>query len=244
MLLTHSQIGTHHVNHNEDAWVTEDLTDRHLLLAVMDGCSMGTDSHFASTLVAKVLRNIARQTNQRTFAERRQPTSGELLRGTFEQLFTNLRRLNAELGLGPDELLSTLVLAVVDRQGPRAEVLAVGDGLVSCDGETIEYDHDNRPDYLGYHLHDNFDDWWDAQTQRVVCKDFLDLGLATDGLLSFRPFSHDSYQPVTPEELTEFLFTVRDEGNPETFYRRQMIYVRDRFGLAPSDDLTVVRYVV
>lgn len=213
-------------------------------MAVMDGCSSGTDSHFASGLVAKLLRKVARQTNLRTFAERRQPTTAELLRETTEVLFTDLRRLNAELGLAYDELLTTLVLAIVDRQGPRAEVIVVGDGLVSCDGETIEYDQDNKPDYLGYHLQEDFADWWNVQTQRIVCEDFLDLSLATDGVLSFRPFSHDSYRPVSQEELTQFLFSARDEGVPETLYRRLLLRVRDQFGLEPTDDLTVVRYMV
>lgn len=244
MVLTYSRIGSHHVNHNEDALVVEDLTDRHVLLAVLDGCSAGTDGHFASALVAKTLRKIARQTNQRTFAERRQPTTNELLRETLRTLFADLRRLNANLALGHDELLTTLGLAVVDRQGPRAELLTVGNGVIGCDGEIVEYDHDNKPDYLGYHLHDDFDDWWAAQPQRIVCENFLDLALATDGLLSFRPFSHDSYRPVTQDELTAFLFSVRDDGETDTFYRRQMIYVKDKFGLEATDDLTIVRYTV
>lgn len=244
IVITYSHIGSHHVNHNEDALVVEDLTDRHLLLAVMDGCGAGTDSHFAATLAAKLLRKIARQTNQRTFAERRQPTTSELLKETLRNLFADLRRLNAELGLKYDELLTTLVLAVVDRHGPRAEVLTVGDGLIHCDGEIQEYDHDNKPDYLGYHLREDFDDWFNVQPQRLVCEYFLDFALATDGLLSFRPFSHDSYRPVTDDELLEFLFTARDEGEPETLYRRLIGHVKSEFGLEATDDVTVVRYLV
>lgn len=244
MVITYSRIGSHHTDHNEDACVTEELTDRHVMIAVMDGCSAGTDSHLASTLVAKILRKIARQTNQRTFAERRQPTVNELLRDTLRTLFADLRRLNAELALDYDELLTTLVLAVVDREGPRAEVLTVGDGVVACDGEIVEYDHDNKPDYLGYHLHDDFDDWWNLQTQRIVCEDFLDLALATDGVFSFRPFSRDPYRPVADDELVKFLLTARDEGEVETLYRRQLLYIRDKFGLEATDDLTIARYTV
>lgn len=243
-LLSYSQIGPLHTNHNEDAYVIEDITDQHILMAVMDGCSAGTDSHFASTLIAKSLRKIARQTNQRTFAERRRPTTLELLRETLQILFSDLRRLNAELSLDYDELLSTLVLAIVDTVGPHAEVITVGDGLVCCDGEIIEYDHDNKPDYIGYHLKDDFDDWWNVQNQRISCSSFLDLALSTDGILSFRPFSHDSYRPVTQDEITKFLLSARDEGEPDTMYRRQLLDIRHRFGLEPVDDLTIVRLVL
>lgn len=243
MVLTYSGIGSNHVNHNTDALVTEDLTERHVLLAVMDGSGTEPDGHFAATLVARVLRNIARQTNLRTFAERRQPTTGELLRGTMQTLLSDLRRLNADLGLGADELLTTLVLAVVDRQGPRAEIITIGSGVVGCDGEVVEYAHGHQPDFIGHHLNVDFDQWWAGQPRRLVCEDFLDLTLATDGLLSFRPFSPDSYHPVTPDELTEFLVSVRDEGSTDTFYRRHLLYVRDRFGLEYTDDLTIVRWM-
>lgn len=244
MIIYHSQIGSHHTNHNEDALVFADLTEHHLLMAVMDGCSMGTDSHFASTLIGKTLRKIARQTNMRTFAERRSPTTEELLRQVMENLFQDLQDLNAALDLDHDELLTTLILAIVDRRGPQAEVLVVGDGLVACDEEIKTFDQENKPDYLGYHLRENFSDWWNLQTQRIRCTDFLDLALTTDGILSFRPFSPDPYRPVSDEEITTFLLTTRDEGDSETMYRRKLLYIRDEFGLEPTDDLTVVRYIV
>ncbi|MEM6772263.1 MAG: protein phosphatase 2C domain-containing protein [Bacteroidota bacterium] len=244
MIIHHTQIGSHHTNHNEDALVFADLTEHHQLLAVMDGCSMGTDSHFASTLVGKTLRKIAHQTNLRTFAESESPDTKTLLRRVVEQLFTDLRTLSTSLDLQYDELLTTLVLAIVDQRGPQAEVIVIGDGLVACDEEILEFDQQNQPDYLGYHLREDFTDWWSRQDQRVRCADFLDLALATDGVLSFRPYSPDPFRPVSQEEITEFLLTGRDDGDPETLYRRKLLHVRDGFGLEPTDDLTVVRYLV
>lgn len=244
MIIHHTQIGTHHTNHNEDALVYAELTEHHLLMAAMDGCSMGTDSHFAATLIAKCLRKIARQTNLKTFAERQSPPTETLLREVMQALFSDLQHFNAKLDLDHDELLSTLLLAVVDRSGRQAEVVVVGDGLVACDGEIKTFDQQNKPDYLGYHLRENFEDWWNQQSQRVRCTDFLDFGLATDGILSFRPFSPDPYRPVTEEEITEFLLTTRDEGDPETMYRRQLMYIRENFGQEPTDDLSIIRYIL
>lgn len=243
-LLTHTQIGTHHTDHNEDALLTAEITDRHLLLAVMDGCSSGTDSHFAATLTAKVLRRIAKQTNLRSFAERRQFTTEALLRQTLETLFLELRRLNAELDLGPDELLSTLILGIVDTEGWNAELLAIGDGVICCDGELLIFDQDNKPDYLGYHLREDFADYWNLLTQRASVSGFQDLAIATDGVFSFRSFSPESYRPVTEDELLDFLLVTREEGPPATAYRRKILYVSNNFGLQPTDDLTVVRLMV
>lgn len=243
MIIHHTQIGSHHTNHNEDAVVVAELTDRHHLLAVMDGCSMGTDSHFASTLVGKTLRKIARHTNQRTFAERKVPSTKALLPEVMEALFKELNVLKAGLDLDHDELLTTLVLAILEENGTQAEIVVVGDGVIACDGEIIEFDQDNKPDYLGYHLRESFSNWWPQQTQRVNCTDFLDLAISSDGILSFRPYSPDSFPPVTEAEITEFLLTNRDDGPPETLYRRQLLHIRNTFGLEHTDDFSVVRYM-
>lgn len=210
----------------------------------MDGSSVGKDPHFASSLIAKVLRRIAKQTNLRSFAERTQHTTRDLLKETLRTLFSDLVRLNADLDLDHDELLSTLLLAIVDTRGSTAEIVAIGDGVIACDEEIVEFSHDNKPDYLGYHLHKDFDDYWNLLTQRVTAHDFLDLALATDGVLSFRAFSYDSYRPVTEDELLTFLLIDREEGAEDTAYRRKILYIRHTFGLEASDDLTVVRVMV
>lgn len=210
----------------------------------MDGCSMGTDSHFAAGLIAKVLRRIAKQTNLRSFAEGTTHTTAGLLKATLRTLFKDLKRLNADLDLGDDELLSTLLLAIVDTREQNAEIVIIGDGVVACDEEILEFNQENKPDYLGYHLHEDFEDYWNLLTQRVSAQDFLDLALATDGVFSFRPFSHDSYRPVTEEELLSFLLLHREEGAEDTAYRRKVIYVKNTFGLEATDDFTVVRVLV
>jgi len=213
-------------------------------VAVMDGCSSGTDSHFASGLVAKVLRRIAKQTNLRSFAERTKPTTEGLLRETLRTLFADLQRLNADLDLAYDELLTTLMLAVVDQRERNAEIIVIGDGVVACDEEIVEFLQENKPDYLGYYLTEDFDDYWATLKQRVTARDFLDLALASDGVFSFRAFSHDSYRPVTEDELLTFLLVDRHEGAEENAYRRKLMYVSNTFGLKATDDLTVVRVMV
>ncbi len=205
---------------------------------------MGTDSHFAAGLITKVLRRIAKQTNLRSFAEQTTHTTAGLLKASLRTLFNDLKRLNAELDLADDELLSTLLLAIVDTRERNAEIVIIGDGVIACDEEILEFNQENKPDYLGYHLHEDFEDYWNLLTQRVSAQDFLDLALSTDGVFSFRPFSHDSYRPVTEEELLSFLLLHREEGAEDTAYRRKVIYVKNTFGLEATDDFTVVRVLV
>ena len=56
-----TQIGEFHINHNEDFLVTHEIGKDKLMIAVMDGCTMGTESHFASTLIGKLLRQISKE---------------------------------------------------------------------------------------------------------------------------------------------------------------------------------------
>jgi hypothetical protein len=207
----------------------------------MDGYSMGDDAHFAPGLIRKVLRRIARQTNLRTFAERTNPSTVDLLKATVKTLFSDLRRLKADLDLSDTELLSTLMLAIVDTRNCKAEMLVIGDGVIACDEEIIEFNQENKPDYLGYHLTEDFEDYWNSLTQRVSASSFQDLAMASDGVFSFKAFSRDSYRPVTEDELVSFLLLDREEGPTENAYRRKLMYISNTFGLKASDDLTVVR---
>ena len=51
-----TQIGEFHINHNEDFLVSCEIGNDKMMIAVMDGCTMGTESYFASTLIGKLLR--------------------------------------------------------------------------------------------------------------------------------------------------------------------------------------------
>ena len=65
-----TQIGSFHTNHNEDSLITHKIGNHKLLIAVMDGCSMGIESHFASTLIAKILKKLALEFYYLEFAKK------------------------------------------------------------------------------------------------------------------------------------------------------------------------------
>lgn len=242
MITRFSQQGSLRISYTTDAVVVEELTDRHVLMAVLDGEDPEEEGCFSAALCARVLRKIARQASLRFFVEKRQPTPGELLPAILEELLTTLRDLRPVLGVDPGAWRVALALAVVDHHQARAEAVVIGNAAVACDEEVLLYARVEPPPDLGeLLLQCDFSDWWAQQTQRIQCRDFLDFALATDGIWSFRLFSPDPYRPVSQEEINRFLLTARDGGDPTTLYQRHVSFIRQTYGQEPADDFSIVR---
>jgi len=82
-----STIGEFHTNHNEDATAITEIGINRTLVAVMDGCSMGKESHFASTLIAKLIRKIGKEIEYKAFIEKTKTPISKLLKEVLNQLF-------------------------------------------------------------------------------------------------------------------------------------------------------------
>jgi len=238
---THSQIGQFHTNHNEDAFVTTQLTDDWVLLAVMDGCSMGTESHFASTLLVKLLRKISTEYFYKSFVEKTTSSLSQCLTHLLKELFAQLSFLKNHLHLDTHELLSTLMLAVVDKTKTSAEIIVIGDGLICVDGQLTEFDQDNKPDYVGYHLNEYFEEWYAQQSQTLSIKNCSDLSLASDGIFTFKKFDQQNYPPISETELVDFLLQDKTQDEAQNLLKKKIILIKQEYGLMPSDDLTVIR---
>lgn len=139
-----SKIGGFHTNHNEDSIAITEIGEDKIMIVVMDACSMGKESHFASTLIAKLLRKIGKEISFREFAERTKKKTSEHLEGISQKLFEDLKHLKNKLHLEREEILSTLILGIFDKEQKEIELITVGDGLICCYGELIEYEQDDK----------------------------------------------------------------------------------------------------
>lgn len=233
------QIGEHHINHCEDYLLTAEIGAGKLLCAVMDGCSMGTDSYFAATLTGKILRKIAKEHQFREFIERTQQPPAALLKTVLRQLFEELRHVRNLLQLERDELLHTLVISIADLSTGAAEFMCIGDGLICIDGQLFEFEQDDRPDYLGYHLQEDFESWFESQQQRISRHQLRDFSLCSDGIFTFKRFDTGSYNE--PGDVIELL--LRDTGDIDSanMLHRKMIGIKTNWGLLPTDDLAIIR---
>lgn len=239
-----SRIGEYHLNHNEDSSLIAEIGENKIMIAVMDGCSGGKESHFVSTLITKLLRKIGREFGLKKFAEKAQKKPNECLEEILKKLFENLKQLKNQLQLETLEMLSTIILGILDTERKEAEVIVIGDGLICCNEQLTEYDQDNMPNYLGYHLGEPFEDWFQQQTQKLSLKEVEDLSISTDGIFSFRNFKEGEYESITKDEIVDY-FLIDEQGKAtEYMLKNKFSVIVKEFGLTPGDDLTIIRVIL
>jgi Protein phosphatase 2C len=235
------QIGEHHTNHCEDSLVSEQIGSHQWLCAVMDGCTMGIDSHLISTLMGKVLRKIAKNAYFREFMTKKQVSNPILLKAVCQQLFLDLNDIKNQVQLERDETLSTLILMILDTQKWEASVITVGDGVIVCNAQVIEYQQDNKPDYLGYHLTKNFETWFAHHTQFNHFQAIKDISMATDGILTFSRF--DNRVTIVEKDAIAHLLIDNQWIENDKMLHLKMLKMQDEWGLKPTDDLGIIRVV-
>lgn len=189
-IYTALQRGEYHLNFCEDQFFTSEIGDGKVLCAVMDGCTMAVESYFASTLVSKILRKISQTRSYQEFKHQAPRIPIELeLKGILKDLFLEVNSIRNLLGLGKRELLTTIILLLVDAKKKEVAFVAIGDGLISIDDEIMDFDQDNKPDYLGFHLHEDFEAWYNGHTQKSTFKTSSRMSLSTDGIRTFTQVS-------------------------------------------------------
>lgn len=224
------QIGAYHLQHCEDYLHYDNLGTDRVCCAVMDGCTMGTDSYFIATLAGKLLRKILKARNYLEFyqpALMAEPLPLQL-KNIMRSLFDELKLCKNQLQLGREELLTTIIVLLANEQ--EGLLLVVGDGVVSIDGQVTVFEQDNKPDYLGYHLQEDFDQWY-AQQAIIPVPKWQDISIATDGIDSFKALEggHTDVDPVS------YLLTDLVPLD------KKLKYLEHEAGLRPTDDLAVIR---
>ncbi len=125
------------------------------------------------------------------------------------------------------EMLTTLIILLA---GPDAGVvLIVSDGVVSINGQVTEFEQDNKPDYLGYHLSDDFNGWYSKQVILDVFH-WQDISISTDGISSFSALEGGE------TDIHPISYLLSDTGLLE----KKLKYLEHQAGLKPTDDLAII----
>lgn len=236
-----SIIGQFHLNHNEDYFIVEKIGNEKILIAVMDGCTMGIDSHFSSTLIGKILRKAAKSLDYREFYEKRSYEIESTLKSILKDLFEELISIKNNLDLLIEELLSTVILGIINFKERTGHLITIGDGIIYCDGLLKEYDQENKPDYIGYHLNKPFKEFYENQNQIFNCQNIKNLSICTDGIFTFKEFNEIEYEQISDEEIISFLLIDSKHNENENMLNKKLSILKRKFGLIPTDDLTILR---
>ena len=244
MLHTYLGIGEFHVNNCEDFLIAEKLSDSLLLIAVFDGCTMGKESVFSSHLYGKILRKIAKESYYQDFISPINSCIKHQLKTITKELFKLTKEIKLTLHLDDLELLSTAIIGIINLKEKSAEIISIGDGLVCIDGNITEYDHDDKPDYLGYHLNDDFETWFLRQNQKISVSNFTDLSISTDGIWSFKHFEKSPSKQLSFEDVTNYLLINSDHFSGENFFQKKIRILKDELQNIVTDDLAIIRLIV
>lgn len=231
----------HHDNFNEDFLFKHQLTEDLMVCTVMDGCSSAKDSHFSSALYNKSLHKSCRMLpHMKEIMEDFDLGKIELdAIGDFilKQLFDDLKKTQRMFFLAMEELLSTIVLLVYNNKNKTAFIAVSGDGIFYINKELTEIDQNNVPNFLGYHLKENFDSVAKTEIQSWHFENVIDVSISTDGIDKFRKNIKDSKElSVTHESF----FMKLPQSNKDIDFEKQY----DDFvskGFIPHDDISLIR---
>ncbi|GAB3294415.1 protein phosphatase 2C domain-containing protein [Hymenobacter tenuis] len=237
------KIGRYHSDFCEDFTLVLKQGENKLVCAVMDGCTMGQESHFAATLMAKIIRKVIKE---RQYHEFYGSISADLslqeeLHDILAAVFLEFRNMKSQLLLDTSELLTTLVLGLINASTQEVYGLAIGDATVAINGQLIRFEQDNTPDYLAYHLGQDFEKWYGKQKQFFQATACTDVSLATDGIDSFQNLDSVASDPIN---VARYLLIDQELCERDEMLNIKTKRLENRHSLSPTDDVAIVRVML
>jgi hypothetical protein len=237
------KIGDYHENNCEDHLYTGEYGKNIILCSVMDGCTTAIQSHFASTLVGKILKKICLEKGYKEFIgeDGNSINIEEELKSILRNLLNELKVVKNQLMLDSKELLTTLIIMLFEKNKQQGIILAIGDGFVNVNGKIIEFEQDNKPDYLGFYLSDDFETFYNSQKQKIEFDTIEDISISTDGILTFEKLA----EAKSKEDINviEFLTVEKTNNEKEEMLELKLKILENQFGLKPTDDFSIIRII-
>ncbi|MGH1339559.1 MAG: protein phosphatase 2C domain-containing protein [Aureispira sp.] len=233
----HLALGAFHPVFCEDFCVCYDLGDNWTVLAVLDGCSAGTDSHFAATLLGKIIHKISREVpywglqNSTFYLSKVEITV--LGKALMKALFEAFCQIKQQLFLEINELVSTCLLALYHNQRKQAWVNSSGDGVLVINEDHYVLDQADKPNYMAYHHLLSAEEWLAKQTYSALFEEVHNLALSTDGILSFE--GAGTLDPLS------YLLKENSRDQSLTLLQKKCRILERDYQLCPNDDLGIVR---
>ena len=239
-----NKTGDFHDTHTEDHIHVQKIGNTWVIGAVMDGCSSGKETYFASTLYGKIIRkscNMMSQVNsikpEYNLDKLDGPSIGKFL---LNKIFDDLGKVHKLLATDLLEMLSTLILLVYHPGSKSVWINISGDGFIVHDKQVLEIDQNNVPDYMAYHLDIPFNQWLESYSRSYTFSNQTDFAISTDGISKF--FSPTGRRQKAIDPVHYFLIddTLKDTDN---LLEEKFRILKEEYGLIPYDDLGMIRII-
>ena len=208
----------------------------------MDGCTTALESHFASTLVGKILKKICIEKGYKDFIEPDNVYNlEESLKSILKDLLVELKNIKNILMLDSKELLTTVIIMLINKKSEQGLILAIGDGFANVNGKKHEFDQNNKPDYLGFQLSEDFERLYDSLEQKIKFNKLSDVSIATDGIFTFEKLKPSK----SKEEIDaiDFLTVESIDHQKSEMLNLKLKKLENTYGLVPTDVFAIVRII-
>lgn len=236
-----------HPNWCEDNyWLLE--TEDYIYGAVLDGCSTGHNSHFASTFVKYALEKGVGKV-----VDIDECPFNTLADHLATYVLDKMKVISTSLDLTDMNLLSTIVFFAYSKEDQELYVKFFGDGVVYVNGEEFVHDEANAPQYLAYQMYvdDAAFELYLGSRKEQWFQDVKDFSICSDGIHSFKNLKNGNLDRLVP---VDFLVRNTDwvkqkkglckKFNILTERKEEYIANEELSWWDIQDDLTIIRYTV
>jgi hypothetical protein len=209
------------------------VIDNFIFSIVLDGCSSGYESHFASTLFKKIFKSILRNTDQ--LSNDKEINVYHLI----ERFYNRLISIVDKLELSIDEILSTIVLSCTDIKTKSSYAIIIGDGVISVDGKILANiePKNNAPDYIAYHIDESLYNIWDKYIFKYEIENIKNtISICTDGIMSFK-----AKEKLVENFEHDFLLIDKRFLDKENMLSRKCNILNNQHNTYHGDDLSIIR---
>lgn len=238
--------GSSHKLRCEDDLFTLEFNS-YIIGAIFDGCSSGTDSHFSSTLLKKILKRIVNDAvHDKQFNlkwDNKESHDVNIVKGLALRLHeeSNSKSLMELINyVHNSDLLSTVTIILVNKIINRYTVLFCGDGVLSVDGE-ITTIHDEDGDMVDYLVPQD-----ESQVQTYIDNRPLYQGyfkktvsISSDGIDTFK----DQFGENQSKEAKELLFNSTDFYKQNIMLNRKYNMLIKVYKYLNQDDVSIIRFI-
>lgn len=233
MIRTLLKIGADHYTCEDNLYYNEG--DHLVHIAIFDGCSKSINPAFASGLFSKIVAKSVKVLGETDL--NLASHSDDLLK----LIHSEFKVVRDYLNLQDVELMSTIVLAIINKHNDECILIVSGDGSFYmndssiCNGELpgLEYkieSEGNRPNYMAYH--NSYDDF--RKSVNISCwSNAIDVSVTSDGINSYKPDCESAFKRFFIEKnfIKSDAMLARNHN------------ILENGGYSHFDDVSVVRYI-